>query len=42
VFGWLLVRAWVLPGRALAPKQVGLAEIGNCVLLLGAVALTFG
>jgi hypothetical protein len=42
VFGWFLARAWLLPGRGLAPKQVGLIEIGNCVLLLGAIWLTWG
>jgi hypothetical protein len=41
VFGWFLVRAWLLPGRGLAPKQVGLIEIGNCVLLLAAIWLTW-
>jgi hypothetical protein len=37
LFGWLLVRAWLLPGRSLAPKQVGLIEIGSCLLLLAAI-----
>jgi hypothetical protein len=41
LFGWLLVRARVLPARGLVPKQVGLIEIGNCVLLLGAIALAW-
>jgi hypothetical protein len=41
LFAWLLVRAWVLPGRRLAPKQVGLIEIANSVLLLLAVVLTW-
>jgi hypothetical protein len=40
VFSWLLVRAWLLPGRALSPKQVGVIEIVNTVLLLIAVTLT--
>jgi hypothetical protein len=40
-FGWLLVRAWALPKRRLTPLQVGLVEIGNCVLLLAAVVLTW-
>ena len=40
VFGWLLARAWLLPGRRLSPKQVGLIEFGNSVLVLVAVALT--
>ncbi|HEX6338599.1 MAG TPA: YwiC-like family protein [Jiangellaceae bacterium] len=42
VFGWFLVRAWLLPGRGLPPKQVGFIEIGNCVLLLAAIWLTWG
>jgi hypothetical protein len=42
VFGWFLVRAWLLPGRGLAPKQVGLIEIANCVLVLAAIWLTWG
>lgn len=42
VFGWFLVRAWLLPGRGLAPKQVGFIEIGNCVLLLAAIWLSWG
>jgi hypothetical protein len=37
---WLLVRAWLLPGRPLAPKHVGLIEIANSVLLLLAISLT--
>jgi hypothetical protein len=39
VFSWLLVRAWLLPSRLLSPKQVGVIEIGNSVLLLIAVTL---
>lgn len=39
VFALLLARAWLLPGRPISPKQVGLIEIGNCVLLLVAVAV---
>jgi hypothetical protein len=41
VAGWLLVRAWWLPGRRLAPRRVGLVEIGNCLLLLAAIWLTW-
>ena len=41
VFGWFLARAWVFPGRGLAPKQVGLIEIANCMLLLAAIWLTW-
>jgi hypothetical protein len=40
VFGWLLVRAWALPGRGLSPKRVGVIEIVNSVLVLVAVTLT--
>jgi hypothetical protein len=40
LFAWLLVRAVVMPARRLSPKQVGLIEIGNCVLLLVALWLT--
>lgn len=40
VFTWLLVRAWLLPGRPLSPKQVGVIEIVNSALLLVAVVLT--
>lgn len=39
LFTWLLVRAWVLPGRRLTPKQVGLIEMGNCLLLLVVIVL---
>lgn len=42
LFGWLLVRAALLPRRPLTPKQVGLVEIGNSVLLLAAVWITWG
>jgi YwiC-like protein len=38
LFAWLLLRATLLPGRAMAPKQVGVIEIVNCVLLLACVA----
>ena len=41
LFGWLLVRAWVLPRLRLTPLQVGLIEIGNCALLLAAILLTW-
>lgn len=41
LFGWLLARAWLLPGRALVPKQVGLIEIANSLLLLLAIGLTW-
>jgi hypothetical protein len=40
VFAWLLVRAWLLPSRPLSPKQVGVIEIVNTVLLLIAVSPT--
>lgn len=39
LFAWLLLRAWVLPGRPLSPKQVGLVEIGNSALLVVAIAV---
>lgn len=42
LFTWLLVRAWAFPGRRLAPMHVGLIEIGNSLLLLVAIALTWG
>jgi hypothetical protein len=42
LFAWFLVRAWALPGRGLAPRQVGFIEIGNCALLLAAIWLTWG
>lgn len=38
---WLLVRAWLLPGRGLRPLPVGLIEIGNSVLLLAVIAMTW-
>jgi YwiC-like protein len=38
LFLWLLVRAWLLPGRRLAPLRVGLLEMVHCVLLLVCVA----
>lgn len=41
VFALLLVRAWVLPGRGMSPKRVGVVEIVNCTLLLAAVAATW-
>lgn len=41
LFGWLPVRAWILPVHGLVPKQVGLIEIGNCLLLLGSIALVW-
>jgi hypothetical protein len=34
VFALLLARAWLLPGRGLAPKQVGFLEIGASILVL--------
>ncbi|MBO4208252.1 YwiC-like family protein [Micromonospora echinofusca] len=40
LFAALLVRAAVLPGRRLSPKQVGLVEIALSVLLLVAVGAT--
>lgn len=42
LFVWLLARAWILPGRRLAPKVVGLVELGNSLLLLAAVGMTWG
>ncbi len=41
LFGWLLVRAWVLPRRPMTPLRLGVVEIVNCLLLLGSVALTW-
>jgi hypothetical protein len=41
LFAWLLVRAWWLPTRALAPKHVGMVEIANSLLLLAAIAFTW-
>ncbi|HEX6074361.1 MAG TPA: YwiC-like family protein [Micromonosporaceae bacterium] len=40
VFGWLLARAWIMPGGRLSPKQVGVIEIGNSALVLVAVILS--
>lgn len=37
VFTLLLLRAWLLPRRQLSPKQVGILEIVNSVLLLVAI-----
>ncbi|MBU4337727.1 MAG: hypothetical protein KJ548_14290, partial [Actinobacteria bacterium] len=39
LFGWFAVRAAWLPRYAMTPKTVGLVEIGNCVALVGAIAL---
>jgi hypothetical protein len=38
LFGWLLVRAVLLPGRGWRPKRTGLVEFANCLLLLACVA----
>lgn len=38
LFGWLLIRAAVLPGRNWQPERVGLIELANSVLLLLVVA----
>jgi hypothetical protein len=38
---WLLARAWLLPGRGLVPRQVGVLEIVNSLLLLVAIVLTW-
>ncbi|MEV6306622.1 YwiC-like family protein [Actinoplanes sp. NPDC051861] len=38
VFALLLARAWLLPGRPLTPKRVGLLEIAASVLVLIAIA----
>jgi len=40
-FGWLLVRSWWFPRRPFTPKQLGFIEIGNSLLLLAAIALTW-
>jgi hypothetical protein len=40
-FAWFLVRAAVLPRRALSPKQVGIVEILNSVALLVMVPALF-
>lgn len=39
LFAWLLVRSWAFPRLALTPKQVGMIEIGNSLLLLLAIGL---
>jgi len=39
LFGWLLARAALLPGRGWSPKTVGLLEIANCGLLLACAVL---
>jgi len=39
LFAWLLTRSVLLPGQTLTPKQVGLVEIGNCVILSTCIAL---
>jgi hypothetical protein len=39
LFGWLLIRAALLPSRGWSPKQVGLVEITNCMLLLACAML---
>jgi len=39
LFAWLLVRSWAFPRLGLTPKQVGVIEIGNSVLLLLAIGL---
>jgi hypothetical protein len=38
VFALLLARAWLLPGRPLTPKRVGLIEIAASILVLAAAA----
>lgn len=38
-FGWFLVRAAWLPHRRLTPKQIGMIEIANCVVLVVAIPL---
>lgn len=40
VFALLLMRAWLLPGRPLTPKQVGFIEIGGSVLVVAAAVTT--
>lgn len=40
LFGWLLIRAAVLPGRGWSPRRVGLVEMANCVLLLACATLS--
>jgi hypothetical protein len=39
LFGWLLIRAALLPARGWSPKRVGLLEIASCALLLACVVL---
>jgi hypothetical protein len=34
LFGWLLARAALLPGRGWSPKRAGLLEMASCALLL--------
>jgi hypothetical protein len=41
-FAWLLFRSARLPHRSLTPKQVGLVEIANCVVLLVSIPLFTG
>ncbi|MFC4066346.1 hypothetical protein [Actinoplanes subglobosus] len=40
VFAALLARAWLLPGRPMTPKQVGLVEIAASLLILLTVGAT--
>ena len=40
LFAWLLLRAALFPRRGLTPKQVGVIEIVNSVLLLACIALS--
>ncbi|WP_255421131.1 YwiC-like family protein [Micromonospora solifontis] len=42
VFAVLLLRAALLPGRRLAPVQVGMAELAGALLVLGAVIAHWG
>lgn len=39
LFGLLLARAWLLPGRRLTPKHVGILEIVNSILLLATLLI---
>ena len=39
LFGWLLARAALLPGRGWTPKRAGLLEIFSCVLLVACLVL---
>jgi hypothetical protein len=41
-FALLLARAWILPGRPVTPKHVGIIEIVFCALLLAAIAVAWG